>query len=115
MAVELLSSHLVTQHNVYQYFVTPGTDQTGSGNGTTWTACFFPAEGNCRCPVPNRLQGQEEAGCKPSFNVCYYFAYRHRLQVGTAGTPEHLSGRTCREMTAQWQQHEVAAASAAAL
>ena len=33
----------------------------------------------------------------------------------TAGTPEHLTSNPCRDLTAQWQQHKVAAASAAAL
>ena len=67
------------------------------------------------------------------FNRRYHFAYRHPvdkvlvdgaclpkcpscgLQVGTAGTPEHLASKTCRELVAQRQQHEVTAASAAAL
>ena len=66
-------------------------------------------------------------------NLRYHFACRHPadrvavagacppkcrscgLQVGTAGTPGHLASRTCRELTAQRRQHEVAAASAAAL
>ena len=41
--------------------------------------------------------------------------HRCGLQVATAGTPGHLASRTCRELTAQRRQHEVAAASAAAL
>ena len=35
--------------------------------------------------------------------------------MGTAGTPGHLASRTCRELTAQRRQHEVAAVSTAAL
>lgn len=69
MVVGSLTSHLVTQHDFYQCFVAPGADQEGSGNETTWTASFFPAEGNYRCPVPNCPQGQEGAGCKTSFNL----------------------------------------------
>ena len=83
--------------------------------------------------LPNCPQGQEGAGCKISFNLRYHFAYRHLankvtaggvclpkclscgLQVGTVGIPEHLASKTCQELTAQRQKHEVAAASAAAL
>ena len=48
MAVGSLVSHLATQHDVYQCFVAPGADRAGSGDGTTWTARFFPAEGAYR-------------------------------------------------------------------
>ena len=78
------------------------------------------------------MQGQEGRGAT-SFNLHYHFTYRHPadkvsmggvclpkcpsygLQVGTAGALEHLASKTCRELTAQQQQREVAAASAAAL
>ena len=82
-------------------------------------ARFFPADGNYRCSVPNCPQGQEGAGCKTTFNLCYHFAYRHPvgkvlvsgvclpkcpscgLQVTrTAGTPEHLASKTCRKLMA---------------
>ena len=48
MAVGSLASHLATQHDIYQCYVAPGANQAGSGDGTTWTARFFPAEGAYR-------------------------------------------------------------------
>ena len=45
--------------------------------------------------------------CLPKCRIC-------GLQVGTMGTPENLVSRTCQELTAQRQQHKVAAPSAAA-
>ena len=101
--------------------------------GQQRVARFFPDEGTFRCPVPGCPQGQEGAGCKTSFNLRYHFAYRHPadtvvvrgecppkckscgLQVWTADTSGHLASKTCKDLTAQRQQHSVAAASAAAV
>ena len=52
LAVGSLKGHLASQHDHYQCFLAPDSEQEGSETGQKWKARFYPEEGTFRCPVP---------------------------------------------------------------
>ena len=128
LAVGLLASHQATQHDIYESFVLEEEGESAPLSPRRWDTAFFPEEGCYRLIVPACPQGREGYGARDSWNLRWYFAYRHSedrlmvggcvcyqkcrlcgMQVSTTDKPTHESSNTCMQMTAAHRHHAVAA------
>ena len=129
MTAGSLRSHLEMKHDVYTSFALPA-DAAPQVAPRQLPVVFNVEEGKYWYPVPGCPQGAEEWGCKTHFNLWWHFGYRHLsnevviggqclshcrscgMQVAWSiiGTPAHKGTKTCKRMTEQRAQHQVAEA-----